>query len=303
VTFADDRKRAVKNVWGCALTLLMLLLVVALLLPAVSSAREAGRRSQCSINLRHLGLALHNYYDDHGYLPPPYVAGPDGKPMHSWRVLILPYLEETSLYNAYNFDEPWNGPNNGKLAKRMPLVFRCPSDPHMLSGMTSYFCITGPGRAKEGKPTLDFGDITDGLSNTLALAESHTARVNWLEPRDLTVEDILAGDNTAQAPCPCSYHGRQDRGVWRSEGHMYLGAWFDASVGRLPTRLDRQSLQAILTIDGGERVDRDALAEPTGAAYVWPGFWVLLAAEIAFVAAAIARRLRLARRLRSQGVA
>src|SRR5262249_25281385 len=163
----------------------------ALMLPAVRSVREPGRRAQCSNNLRQLAIAIHNYHDDHGHLPPPYVADASGKPMHSWRVLILPYLERNDLYKAYDFNEPWNGPNNSQLAPQAPREFRCPSDPQLPPGMTNYFCIVGPGRAKDGQQQLKFGDVTDGLADTLMLVESSSARVNWLEPKDLKVEDIL----------------------------------------------------------------------------------------------------------------
>src|SRR6476469_182788 len=97
-----------------AFTLVKLLVViaiigvlVALLLPAVQAAREAARRMQCSNHLKQIGLALQNYHDTFGSLPPAYLADSQGKPIHSWRVLILPFLENTTLYDRYSFDEPW----------------------------------------------------------------------------------------------------------------------------------------------------------------------------------------------------
>ena len=255
---------------------------------------------QCSNNLRQLGLALHDYHDLHGHFPPAYVADPDGKPMHSWRVLILPHLEEHALFNAYNMNEPWNGPNNSKLAGRMPQIFRCPADDQLPPGMTSYFCVTGDGRTKPGKARLSLPDIRDLAGNTLMLVESSSARVNWLDPRNLTMEDILAGENTAEAPCPCSRHGRTDRGMWRSAADCFHAAMFDASVHRVAANLDAETLQALLTIDGGETVDLDAIPTSSGDFHVWPGFWVLLAAEVAFIGFAIVRRIRLARRLRRE---
>src|SRR5690242_17032670 len=83
----------------------------ALILPAVQQAREAARRSQCKNNLKQIGLALHNYHETYGGLPPAFVADDQGRPMHSWRVLILPFLGEQALYNEYNLSEPWDGPN------------------------------------------------------------------------------------------------------------------------------------------------------------------------------------------------
>jgi hypothetical protein len=94
--------------------------LIAFLLPAVRSARGAAYRSHCSSNLKQIALALHNYHDTFGAFPPAYVADESGKPMHSWRVLILPFLESSPLYDKYRFDEPWDGPNNRQLLKHMP---------------------------------------------------------------------------------------------------------------------------------------------------------------------------------------
>lgn len=68
-------------------------------------------------------MAVANYHDANGRYPPPCVAGPDGRPWHSWRVLVLPYVEQSDLHEAYSFAEPWDGPNNRKLAGRMPRLF------------------------------------------------------------------------------------------------------------------------------------------------------------------------------------
>ncbi len=97
--FACQRPRWMQNLWCCLIAILVLVLIVALTLPAVSSALEGGRRVQCSNNLRQLGLATSQLPRHvHGYFPPAYVADADGKPMHSWRVLILPHLEKDALF-------------------------------------------------------------------------------------------------------------------------------------------------------------------------------------------------------------
>ncbi len=96
------------------LVVLCLMCLIGLLLPAVGSPRQAGRRSICENNLRQIALALQNYHQANGCFPPAYVADKNGKPMHSWRVLILPYVGFDDLYKAYDFTEPWDGPNNKK---------------------------------------------------------------------------------------------------------------------------------------------------------------------------------------------
>src|SRR5262249_35014844 len=110
----------------------------------IGGAREAARRMQCSNNLKHIGLALPNYHDDYRSLPPAYIADAEGRPMHSWRVLILPYLEQKSLYDKYDFSEPWNGPNNSKLHDQIIQAFCCPSRPGKQPRTeTSYVVVRG----------------------------------------------------------------------------------------------------------------------------------------------------------------
>jgi hypothetical protein len=164
--------------------------LVALLLPAVSSAREAARRMQCSNNLKQIALAMHMYHDVHQCLPAGYVADEDGRPLHSWRVALLPYLEQASLFEQYNFDEPWDSPNNLRVAEQMPDVFRCPSSPQSGPGanVTHYVVVLGT-QLPDGTHESVFGanrwtkfqDIKDGTSNTLLVIECKTA-VPWTKP-------------------------------------------------------------------------------------------------------------------------
>ncbi|MEO8497518.1 MAG: DUF1559 domain-containing protein, partial [Planctomycetota bacterium] len=90
------------------------------LFPAIGAARTMVHKRSCQSNLIQIGMALRAYEAAHGTLPPAYIPDASGKPMHSWRVLILPYLNEDGLYRRYNFDEPWDGPNNLQLAGHMP---------------------------------------------------------------------------------------------------------------------------------------------------------------------------------------
>ncbi len=210
-------------------------ILAALLLPAVSSAREAARRAQCSNNLRQIGLALHNYHDVYGTLPPAYIPDEEGRPMHSWRVLILPFLGEGPLYDRYDFDEPWDGPNNRFLADLMPQVYYCPSDPHELTENTNYVMIVGERTISDGPTARRFGEVTDGTSNTLGVVESIDEGIHWMEPRDLPFEELEFG-----------LMSRHPGG-----GNALL---LDGSVRFISATIDREVLRAMATIDGGERV-------------------------------------------------
>ena len=152
---------------------------------AVGTAREAARRAWCSCHGGgQIHLALDIYADEHGSYPPAYVVDADGRRMHSWRALLLPYMNQ-ELAQAYKLDEPWDGPNNSKLAKRMPQQFRCPSDLDAPEGTTNYVAVVGA----ETMWPLDSGrkpsDATDGVSNTILLVEVTGLNIPWLEPRDL----------------------------------------------------------------------------------------------------------------------
>lgn len=162
--------------------------LLALVPPWLLSAREDARRQACQDNLRRITAALLQYEAQHGSLPPAYLADEQGHPLHSWRVLILPFLDQQELYEKYSFDEPWDGPHNRRLAARMPAVFRCPAS----SGgapTTSYALVTGPGLVFEADRSLSTDAIAaaDGRQHTILVLENPAAQINWLEPRDLTL--------------------------------------------------------------------------------------------------------------------
>ena len=211
---------------------------IALLLPAVQAAREAARRAQCSNNLKQLALAMHNYHDVFGSFPPAYIPDEDGRPMHSWRVLILPYIEQSPLYDQYNFDEPWDSPANRSLAYNMPSVYRCPSDP---SGdmETSYVMIVGPGTISDGPSAVSIRDVLDGTSNTIMFVEAVDSRINWMEPRDLDGRQISYQIN--------------GRGQGEIESHHPGGinvAFTDAAVQFLDESSSPQEMEDLTTIAG-----------------------------------------------------
>ena len=98
---------------------------------------------------------MHEYQQKYGCFPPAFIPDENGKPKHSWRMLILPFLGKDGLYKKYRFDEPWNGPHNKELAARMPAVYRCPTYADFLgdettSSLTSYAMIVGPHAVSDG---------------------------------------------------------------------------------------------------------------------------------------------------------
>jgi hypothetical protein len=200
--------------------ILITLILIGLLDPGVSVVREAARRGCCANNLKQIVLALLNYHDAYGRFPPAYVADANGKPMHSWRVLILPYLERKPLYDAYDFDEPWDGPNNSKLAASVLKEYGCLSAPHY-GPTTNYVAVIGPGTAWPGDKTTSIADFRDGTSNTILVVETSQSDIHWMEPRDLSLDDVLSTD-------PHSWQKAISHG--RTEGYFVVREWNGRNV-------------------------------------------------------------------------
>jgi prepilin-type processing-associated H-X9-DG protein len=225
-------------------------LVVGLLLPSVQAMREEKRRENCVSNLRQIGLAMQGYRQKHGCFPPSFIPDKNGKPKHSWRVLILPFLEQEALYREYRFDESWDGPHNIALVWRMPSVYRCPSDPSSDPSHTSYAMIVGPHAISDGPTARRIGDIQDELSNTIMVAEAAMTGINWLEPRDLNTKNMSFRVNAVI--------GNVQRDACEiSSCHSLVAnvVFCDGSVATLSSQsLSAKELEAMTTIDGGEAV-------------------------------------------------
>jgi hypothetical protein len=220
-------------------------LFIAMQLPYIYNPGHPSRRMSCQNNLHNLALALQNYHDVYGSFPPAYVADENGKPMHSWRVLILPFIEQKALYEAYRFDEPWDGPNNSKLHGIKLQLYSCPSDPSVQSGIeTNYVAVVGPRTMWPGEKATKMSDIKDGTSNTLLIVETHGTGIHWMEPLDLDAVQMSMAINPA---------GRT--GIASMHPTVAQGAFVDGSVRALAEDTALPVVRAMLTIDGGEKVE------------------------------------------------
>jgi prepilin-type processing-associated H-X9-DG protein len=224
------------GVIGCLFT-------IALFMPAVRSAREAARRTQCTNNLKQIGLALHTYHENEGRLPAAAITDKNGRPLLSWRVAILPYLEASSLYSKFRLDEPWDSPHNLALLEPMPLVYACPSDKERKPGMSDYLCVVGPETVfpPNLKP-VQVRDITDGVHATIVVSES-LRNVPWTKPEDLPLDMAVMQSGLG------SQHGYHING---------LNALFaDGSVRFLKRSINPNVLRALLTRNGNETVSEE----------------------------------------------
>jgi prepilin-type processing-associated H-X9-DG protein len=201
-----------------------------------SEGNEAARRYQCVNNLKTIGLAMHNYHAAEGRLPPIAITNPDGKPLLSWRVAILPYLEEKELYDQFHLDEPYDSPHNAALLSRRPQVYDCPTFKAEDRTTTTYQVLIGPGTAFENPKGTTFAEITDGAQNTLLVVESKVP-VPWTKPEDLPYNPL---------------------GSLLSIGSKHPGGFntllADGSVRFLKLTVPEHVLRALITRDGGEPI-------------------------------------------------
>ncbi len=224
-----------------AMTLATAGVLTALLLPAVQAAREAARRNQSMNNFKQIGLALHNYYDNERSFPAQAIFDASGKPLLSWRVAILPYIEEQALYDKFHLDEPWDSTHNLPLLSEMPTIYLDPSSPGLVvtDGKTHYLAVKGEGTAFTGKPKgTKFADITDGTARTVIMVQVNDANaVEWTKPADYDV--------AAHAAAPVAGIGSLHPGI-------FLTAFGDGHVTATPLTITPEAFAAGVSIAGGE---------------------------------------------------
>ncbi len=213
----------------------LFVVLIWLLLPAV----QPRRRSPGVNNLKQLALGLQEYADVYTCFPPAYIADEQGRPMHSWRVLILPYIEQKALYNQYDFNEPWDGPHNRQLAQRMPALFHCPKDGPGGGLTTSDVAVVGPETLWPGSETVPLREITDGLSITIQLVEVANSGIHWMEPRDLPFSTVQGGINPPQGLGPSSNHPR-----------AIVICFADGSARSIPQNIPQEVFEALFTRAG-----------------------------------------------------
>ncbi len=210
--------------------------MVALLLPAVQAAREAARRNSATNQLKQIGIAMHNYHDANKIFPARTIKDDDGVPLLSWRVAILPYLDEMELYKSFHLDEPWDSEHNKQLIERMPAVYQNPNFDQ--AGKTLYLAPVGDGTVFGGDDGLPIRQIIDGTSRTAMIVEADpTHAVEWTRPDDLPV---AVGN-------PAAGMGNLRPGVF----NVLFG---DASVHAISKDVDPQVLWSLFTYNGREAV-------------------------------------------------
>lgn len=210
----------------------------------LEKTKSAAAQMSSMNNMRQLLVAIHNFYDAYRKLPPQALTNDAGQRLLSWRVLILPFIDQMDLYNEFRLDEPWDSEHNIKLLPRMPRAYASgnPAEAaeQLQKGIT---CYVGPLTAdsilgRQGPP-LQFQEIQDGTSNTIMLVECNPEHaVPWTMPDDLVIDPANPLIKIVR------------------DGHdHFIAGSADGAIHKLPANLASETFKALLTISGGEVVE------------------------------------------------
>jgi hypothetical protein len=222
-----------------ALFFIAILGMLTLTTGVLNQARNAAMVAGCVGHLTQLRLALDNYATDFGCFPPANTTDPDGIPIHSWRVACLHTSQEHALDGVYDLNVPWNHANHAALLNddKAGNLWWCPSGDGPVTKMTDYVGVIGSQTAWPGDRGLKRSEITDDPASTILVLEVAGSKIHWMEPRDPTLDEVLASG-------------------LRSHHLGFVHALFaDGRVRKIRTDVSRETLKALLTINGGETLD------------------------------------------------
>jgi hypothetical protein len=185
--------------------------------------------------LKQLALAMHNFHDVNGRFPAQALYDKNGRALLSWRVQLLPFLEEDKLYKEFHLDEPWDSVHNKQLIGRIPAIFRAPQLPLEDHEKTTMLGPVGKRAFFQGKEGVKIRNITDGTTNTIMILEATANEaVIWTKPDDF---DIDAGRLHERL-----FQGRDSFGTAFCDGHYQM----------LQKTIKEKTLEWLFTINGGE---------------------------------------------------
>ena len=228
-----------------------------ILLPYTVKVRDGEGEGwvESAASLKYVGQALLSYHDVNGKLPPAVARDQDGRPLLSWRVLVLPYLEEGPLYNRFQLDEPWDGPHNKALLEKTPHCYQ-PMGGDDAPGLTRYEVFVGPGTAFE-QDGLTWDDFPDGRANTVLVVEAGQP-VPWTKPADLPYDpDKPLPPLGGVYAKPYHFLGYE---VGRTPG--FNACFADGTTRFLSGKTDEKTVRSLITRNGGEKVDASRVALP-----------------------------------------
>ena len=229
---------------GVWTTLLLVLgiaaLLVSMLFPARRTASSAARRNVCISNLERIGIALRDYEADHGSLPPAYTVDAEGKPLHSWRTLILPYLEQQELYDTIDLSKSWDDPANEEARNTHVPGLLCPEAPCDYL-YTTYFAVVTPDSCFPLARARKLSEICDSHSQTVMVIEGHSDRaVHWMCPQDADEHTYLQMKTDSYSGSPCAI-------------------FVDGHVQSISPDTSPAILRALISVAGKEKISQEDL--------------------------------------------
>ncbi|MCH8922279.1 MAG: DUF1559 domain-containing protein [Planctomycetes bacterium] len=211
---------------------------------ALDAVGDAARKNQAKSNLKNLGMGIHHYCSAHaGNFPTVAVVYKKEKPRLSWRVHVLPYIEQEALYQKFHLDEAWDSEHNKKLIEEMPPLFAAPTSKVAGEGKTVYLAVTGKGTAFEKDAKVSLDTIPDGSSSTILLVEaSDEAAVIWTKPDDWQFNPDQPLDGLV---------GQYKTG--------FLVLFADTAAREIPASVDEDLLRRMVLRNDGKPVNLDDL--------------------------------------------
>lgn len=200
---------------------------------------ERARQASCLNNMKQISLALLSYEDEHGTLPPAFTVDEEGNRLHSWRTLLLPYLELQKLYETIDLTKPWDDPANKQARETFLEVYECPSA-HSDDGSTTYLAVVGADCVFSEKGSRKTTDVVDGAAETITFLDVAWSRdEHWMSPEDISPKEVLEMFDSHETHHP----------------GVYQAAFLDGHATAISEDVDREALRAMLTIAGGESLE------------------------------------------------
>lgn len=231
-----SQRKAITRIVATSVLLLVIGGILGMcVLPEVTRHYVVTKFEHCSTNLRQIAIALQSYHDKYQSLPPAYTVDEEGKPLHSWRTLILPFIKgEQELYDSIDLSKPWNHPVNQQAFTKEVACYQC----EKRGNLTTYQVVSSPEGCFYQSNCRSFSDITDSHNDTIMVVEVLSDQaVPWMAPKDVDEAQLVANLKGPQKPHASWFH------------IVYCGC----GVHHLSDG-DSRDIHAMITIAAGDRV-------------------------------------------------
>lgn len=248
-TDAQDLQRKVRATWTTALGIVAGLAIIFLAAEVFTWFRSAlrnARLNDCHGYTKQIALGLSNYEAVHGRFPPAYTTDANGKPLHSWRTLILPYMEQQKLYDSIDLTKPWDDPANAAACSTPLSFYQCPALPAAIKNagnLTTYLALVTPDSVLRIGSPIAYDDLEDS-SNTLVFVDAPADKaVPWMSPHDADEKVLLEFGRVSDS---------QHAGKGQQAGAVMMAGFADGHSQLLHRLLDDDARRALITVSADD---------------------------------------------------